>query len=107
LALFAALALVQIGLLSKDALAVVHAAREGAREAAVSTDEASVRQAALRSGTLVEARTTIAVERSGGLGDPVTVTIHYRSPIVVPFVDWLFSGDVTIRSGVTMRQEAE
>lgn len=97
----------QIGLLSKDALAVVHAAREGAREATVSTDEARVREAALRSGTLLEARTTIVVERAGGVGDPVTVTIQYRAPVVVPFVDWLFPGDVTIRSAVTMRQEAE
>jgi hypothetical protein len=107
LALFAALALVQIGILSKDALAVVHAAREGAREAAVSRDEARVREAALRAGTLSEGRMVVAVERSGGLGDPVTVTIRYRSPVVVPFVEWLFPEEVTLLSAVTMRQETE
>jgi Flp pilus assembly protein TadG len=59
LALTAALALLQVGLLAKDALLVEQAAREGAREAAVSTDAARVREAALRGGSFPEERTEV------------------------------------------------
>ena len=107
LALFAALALVQVGLLSKDSLAVANSAREGAREAAVSTDDARVREAALRGGNLSEDRVLVAVERSGGMGAPVSVTVRYRSPLVVPFVQWLFPDEVTMQSTATMRQETD
>ena len=107
LALFAALALVQVGVLSKDSLAVANSAREGAREAAVSTDDARVREAALRGGDLSEDRVLVAVERSGGMGAPVSVTVRYRSPLVVPFVEWLFPDEVTIQSTATMRQETD
>jgi hypothetical protein len=105
LALFAALALVQVGLLAKDSLTVANAAREGAREAAVSRDESRVRHAVLGSGNLSPDRTAVAVERPGGVGDPVTVTVRYRSPVVVPFVEWLFPEEVALRSVATMRQE--
>ncbi|MBA3553134.1 MAG: pilus assembly protein, partial [Actinobacteria bacterium] len=47
LVLTMALALVQVGLLVKDQLIVVGAARAGAREAAVTSDDASVTQAVL------------------------------------------------------------
>jgi hypothetical protein len=105
LALFAALALVQVGLLAKDSLAVANAAREGAREAAVSTDDARVRAAALRGGDLSDGRTVVAVERSGGMGAPVTVTVRLRSSLLVPFIEWLLPDEVTLLSTATMRQE--
>jgi hypothetical protein len=101
-----ALAVLQVGLLAKDSLVVVQAAREGAREAAVTWDEARVRQAALRGGGgLAEERTEVEVERAGEMGDPVTVRVRYRSPLVVPFVEWLFPDEVLLRSAATMRQE--
>ena len=105
LALIGALALVQVGLISKDALTVVQAAREGAREAAVTTDEDRVRTAALRGGALPEERTEVLVERSGSTGDPVTVEVTYRAPFVVPFVEWLFPEEVDLSARATMRQE--
>lgn len=105
LALLLALALVQVGLLAKDSLVVVHAAREGAREAAVTSDGTRVRQAALRSGGLAEERTDVEIRRAGGTGDPVTVSISYRAPMVVPFVEWLFPDEVVVRASATMRQE--
>jgi hypothetical protein len=107
LALFVALALLQLGLLAKDSLAVANAAREGAREAAVSRDERRVRSAVLRSGGLSGDRTVVAVERPGSVGDPVTVTVGYRSAVVVPFVEWLFPEEVALHSAVTMRQETD
>jgi hypothetical protein len=105
LALTAALALLQVGLLTKDALLVAQAAREGAREAAVSIDDARVRQAAVIGGGLVDDRVEIEVDRSGSVGDPVTVRIRYRAPMVVPFVEWLFTDEIGLTAEATMRQE--
>jgi hypothetical protein len=107
LALTAALALLQVGLLSKDALLVAQAAREGAREAAVSTDEVRIRQAVLRSGGLIAERTEVGVDRAGTVGDPVIVRVRYRAPMVVPFVEWLFPEEVALEAEATMRQETE
>jgi hypothetical protein len=105
LALLMALAIVQVGILAKDALVVVQAAREGAREAAVTTDDARVRDAAIRGGGLPEDRTEVEVARAGDVGDPVTVTVRYRAPLVVPFVEWLFPDEATLGASATMRQE--
>ena len=105
LALLFALALVQVGLLAKDALVVIQAAREGAREAAVSTDQDRVEQAALRGSGLPAERTDVTVDRAGGVGEPVTVQVTYRAPMVVPFVEWLFPDEVAVASAATMRQE--
>ena len=105
LALIVSLALVQVGLLGRDSAVVALAAREGSREAAVTTDDDSVRQAALRSGDLPENRTQVEVERAGGVGRPVTVRVRYQAPVVVPFVDWLFPEAVELVGQATMRQE--
>ncbi len=105
LALIAALALLQVGLLGNDSLAVSQAAREGAREAAVTWDQSRVEEAALRGGALPEDRTEVEVDRQGTVGDPVTVRVLYRAPLVVPFVEWLFPDEVELTSEATMRQE--
>jgi hypothetical protein len=107
LALTAALALLQVGLLAKDALLAEQAAREGAREAAVSTDADRVREAALRGSSFSEERTEIDIDRVGTAGDPVTVRVRYRSPLVVPFVEWLFPAEVEVEADATMRQETD
>jgi hypothetical protein len=107
LAFFVALALVQVGLLAKDSLTVANAAREGAREAAVTRDEGRVRDAVLRTGSLSEERTVVVVERPGSVGAAVTVTVRYRSPMLVPFVKWLFPDEVALQSSVAMRQETD
>ncbi|MGH2711907.1 MAG: TadE/TadG family type IV pilus assembly protein [Actinomycetota bacterium] len=106
LALLTSLALVQVGLIARDSAVVALAAREGSREAAVTTDDSSVRNAALRSGDLPDERTDVEVERAGSVGDPVTVRVLYRAPLVVPFVGWLFPEEVEVTSQATMRQEA-
>jgi hypothetical protein len=91
---------------SKDLLLVTQAAREGAREAAVSMEEARVRQAVLRGGDLADDRTAVEIERPGTVGDPVTVRVRYRAALVVPFVEWLFPAEVELDAAATMRQEA-
>lgn len=108
LALMVALALLQVGLLTRDALVVAGAAREGAREAAVTVDDARITEAALRGGGgLPASRTEVAVDRAGGAGDPVTVRVRYRAPVLVPFVEWLFPDEVVVTSEATMRQETD
>ena len=100
------LALVQVGLLARDRLLVEAAARAGAREAAVQTDPAAIRAAALAAGPgLDPGGLTIEVTRAGSVGDPVTVDVGYAEPIRVPFVDWLFGQRVSMGTSVTDRQE--
>lgn len=95
------LLVVQVALLARAQVLVVHAAREGARAAAVgeSPDAAARATPALDAGRL-------AVRRSGGAmaGDLVTVTVDYRAATEVPLVGGLL-GDVTVRASVTMRVE--
>lgn len=105
LALLVALALVQVGLVARDVSVVAHGAREGSREAAVSADDSRVRDAVLRGSGLPDERTEVTVERGGGVGDPVTVRVRYRAPVVVPFVGWLFPEDIELAADATMRQE--
>ena len=108
LVLIMALSLVQVGLLVKDQLVVSGGARAGAREGAVTTDDARVQQAAIdaaSAGGLDPARLEVTVEREGAVGTPVKVTVTYDDPVVVPLVAWLFPTSIELTSAVTMRQE--
>ncbi len=102
------LALVQVGLIAKDQLVVTGAARAGAREGAVSSDDARVRAATLDAAVSLEPRNIdVTVHREGEVGTAVKVTVLYRVPIVVPIVRWLFPSAVDLSSTATMRQEAQ
>jgi hypothetical protein len=108
LALVVGLGLLQVGLVAKEALVVAGAAREGVREAAVTMDQARIREAVLRGGGgLASDRTDVSVERTGGVGDPVTVRVRFRSALIVPFVEWLFPEEVVVSAEATMRQETD
>jgi hypothetical protein len=103
------LALVQIGLLVKDQLVVAGSARAGAREGAVTTDDAKARQAAVdaaSAGGLDTGQLEVGVTREGGTGTAVAVTVSYHDPVVVPLVSWLFPSSIDLTADVTMRQEA-
>ncbi len=100
------LALVQVGLLVKDQLVVQECARAGAREAAVTTDDASAQEAALDAAVSIDpSRVTVGVLREGGGGTPVTVSVAYSAPVVVPLVTWLFPATVSLHAAAVMRQE--
>jgi hypothetical protein len=102
------LALLQVGLLVKDQLVVVGAARAGAREAAVTRDDRKARDAAVTAAvTLRSDHIDVDVRRDGGVGTAVVVTVFYRASAVVPFVEWLFPATVDLRASATMRQETE
>ena len=94
------LALVQVGLLVRDRLAVVHAAREAARAASVDPDPRGAVEAARR--TLPDA--VVHVGERPAVGEPITVEVEYRAVTSVPLVGVLFP-DPLFRSRVVMRVE--
>ncbi|MBI4728766.1 MAG: pilus assembly protein [Acidobacteria bacterium] len=107
-AAIAMLLVVQVGLVVGAQLVVLHAAREGAREAAVSNDASRAREAALRAGRLDAERAEVLVspdERH--VGTPVSVTVRYRVPIAVPFLARFVADDLRLSATVTMRTERE
>jgi Flp pilus assembly protein TadG len=105
LLLVVGLALVQVGLLAKDQLLVQEAARAGARQAAVSSDDGGVRDVVVAAGGLDGSALQVTVDRDPAPDGPVTVTVTYRAQIVVPFVRWLFPSTVPVSGRATMRQE--
>jgi hypothetical protein len=100
------LALLQVGLLVKDELVVEEAARAGARQAAVSADDGSARQAALDAAVSLDPdRLNVSIARAGGSGSPVTVAVIYHAPVSVPLVSWLFRSAIDLSGQAIMRQE--
>ena len=100
LVVFAALAIIQVGLLVRDHLAVVHAAREAVRAASVDPDPSSPVHAAHQ--TLPHADVDVSPRPS--VGEPITVEVRYRSVTDVPLVGVLFP-DPILRSRAVMRVE--
>ncbi|MEO1064234.1 MAG: TadE family protein [Actinomycetota bacterium] len=95
------LLLIQVGFVVRAHILTTHAAREGARVAAVGEDPMA---AAVASSGLDPRR--MDVERSGGdaPGETVTITIEYDAPTDVPIVGRLLD-DVEVRAEATMRIE--
>ena len=100
LVVFAALAVLQVGLLVRDYLAVQHSAREAAREASVDADPGGAVRAAHR--TLPGAR--VHVGNRPRVGEPITVEVTFHAVTDVPLVGALFP-DPTLHARVVMRVE--
>jgi TadE-like protein len=100
LVIFAALAIIQVGLLVRDHLAVVHAAREAVRAASVDPDPSSAAHAAHR--TLPHADVDVSPRPS--VGEPISVEVRYRAVTDVPLVGVLFP-DPVLHSRAVMRVE--
>ncbi len=94
------LAVLQVGLLVRDHVAVVHAAREAARAASVDPDPGRAVRAAHE--TLPDAQ--VHVGPRPAVGEPITVVVTYRSHTNLPLVGPLFP-DPTLESRVVMRVE--
>ena len=106
--LIALLLVVQVALVVAQQLIVQHAAREGAREAAVWNDDAKARDAAIRTGDLDPARTQVEVTPSErAVGTPVRVTVRYRIGLVVPYVARFLPAEVTLNASSEYRVERE
>jgi Flp pilus assembly protein TadG len=104
LVLLLLLVVVQLGLLVRDQILVVHAAREAAREAAVEPAPEAPRRAALASSALADSRLTVTSTGRGGPGSRVRVEVAYRAPTAVPLFGAAL-GDLTLRASATMRVE--
>jgi hypothetical protein len=84
---------------------VTHAAREGARAAAVSGDHGSARHAIERNGGLAPDRLDVDTRGRAGAGSQVTVTVRYLAPTDLPLVGPLLP-DLALTAEATMRVEA-
>ena len=98
------LAVAQFGLLVRDQILVVHAAREAAREAAVDPAADAPRRAALASSTLAGDRLTVTSTGRGAPGSRVHVEVAYQASTAVPLVGAALRG-VSLRASATMRVE--
>ncbi len=99
-----ALALLQVALVVRDQVLVVHAAREGARAAAVSDDPGAARAAALAGASLIPDRVVVEASGRGGAGSRVRVLVRYVSVTDLPLVGPLV-GDVELSGSASMRVE--
>jgi len=98
------LGLVQVGLVVRDDVLLVHAAREAARRAAVDRADGNARTAALTGSGLTASRLEVRTTRDDAAGT-VTETLQYRSPTGLPLIGPLLP-DVTLEAKATMREES-
>jgi Flp pilus assembly protein TadG len=94
------LAIVQVAVIARDYVVVVHAARAAVREASVDAGTARVRAAATHAlpGAKVE------IGPRGAVGAPISVTVRYTVHTDVPLVGALFP-DRSLHSTAVMRLE--
>jgi Flp pilus assembly protein TadG len=95
-----ALAIVEIGVAVSASVTVEHAAREGARAAAVSSTPSVAARRAV--GSLGLAGATVATASSGDL---ITVTVSRRHRTDLPLIGRLVP-DPLLSASVTMRRES-
>ncbi|MEJ7582791.1 MAG: TadE family protein [Acidimicrobiales bacterium] len=98
------LLVIQVGIIVRDQIRTVNAAREGARQAAVDARAGAARQAVLDSTGLASRRTGVGVSERGAVGSRVTVSVTYRAGTDVPLIGPLLP-DVALRADATMRVE--
>jgi len=99
------LAMVQVGLIVRDDLVLVGAARAGAREAAVTSDDARIRDAVDQAAADLDPEAVGLTVTHSKRGDPASVSLVYEDPVRVPFVSWLFPSTITLHASSEMRQE--
>ncbi|HVE93024.1 MAG TPA: TadE/TadG family type IV pilus assembly protein [Actinomycetota bacterium] len=109
--LISLLLIVQVGIVVRDALALGLAAREGAREAAVTALDERVRAAVRRSAGPLDA-SGIAVEVTPPQGErhragPVTVRLSYVERMRIPIVSRMLTTTLTLRAQAVMRLERD
>lgn len=96
--------LVQVGLVVRDQVLVVHAAREAARAAAVTADPSAARQAAIASGGLDPAHLAVRTVGRAGPGSDVTAEVSYDALIRFPLLAAAVP-QVRLTASTTMRVE--
>jgi Flp pilus assembly protein TadG len=102
--LLLALLLVQVGLVVRDQLLVVQAARAGARASAVDPRPEVATAAARAAVPVAAARLSVSLSRPAGPPPGVRVEVRERVVTDVPIVGPLL-GDVTVSASATMAVE--
>lgn len=97
------LAIVQLALVARDQVLVVHGAREGARAAAVDPAPGTARAAVL-AGSGLKAEHLSVDTRTVRSARTVEVSVTYRAPTAVPVVGDLVP-DVLLSAKAAMRSE--
>jgi len=100
LVVFGMLAVLQTGLVVRDQVAVVHAAREAARAASVDRNP----NAAVRAARRVVAGAAVDVGARPAVGGTIAVTVHHTSRTDLPLVGALFP-DPDLSARTVMRVE--
>ena len=95
------LVLVQAGLVLRDQVLAVHAAREAARVAAIDGDDAAAVAAGGGATGLDPARLTVRIEHRGSL---VVADVRYRSPLAIPLLSRVLR-EVDVGATVAMHDE--
>ena len=99
------LLLVQVGVLVRDQVLVIHAAREGKRAAAVTGASADAAEKAALAVVGLPLRTTdVITTPPGPKHDLVQVQVHYTDSTDIPIIGRLL-GDVQVTGTVSMRME--
>ena len=98
------MALLQTALIAQDQVQLTHAAREAAREAAVSDGRSAPRRAALARSSLDPDRLTVEVTGQRTGSRRVQARLRYRVPTRVPVVGLLVP-DVALKADAAMRRE--
>lgn len=101
LVLILVLGLMQVGVMIRDQIMVLGAAREGVRQAIVTPDRDQITTAAAAAAPGLEL--TVAVERGTERGDPAHVQVS-APPAQLPFVGHIVAG-LTMEASATMRME--
>lgn len=102
--LLLALLLVQVGLVVRDQVLVVHAARAGARAAAVDPRPDVATAAARAAVPIAAARLSVSLLQVAGPPAEVRVEVRERVVTKMPIVGPLL-GDVTVSASATMAVE--
>jgi Flp pilus assembly protein TadG len=101
LVLILILGLLQVGVLVRDQILVLGAAREGVREAIVTPDRGAITAAA--SSAAPGLKLDVQVSRGSERGQPAKVTVS-AAPAQLPLVGEIVSG-MTLKASATMRIE--
>jgi hypothetical protein len=99
--------LAQAAMVLRAQIIVTGAAREGARKAVETGNQAMIAGAALRAAAgLDPQRMQIEIDcPQRKRGQPVTVRVSYRVPLYLPALGNLFPSEITVRGSATMRVE--
>ena len=101
LVLILILGLLQIGVLVRDQIMVLGAAREGVREAIVTPDHGAISAAA--SNAAPGLKLSVQVNRGSERGEPARVNVS-APPVQLPLIGEIVSG-MTLKASATMRIE--